>query len=42
VSNFDEEFTREEPCLTPPKDYRPITSDDQTKFSDFDYVADWC
>lgn len=42
VSNFDEEFTREEPCLTPPKDYRPINSDDQTKFNDFDYVADWC
>lgn len=42
VSNFDEEFTREEPCLTPPKDYRPITMDDQAKFGDFDYVADWC
>jgi len=42
VSNFDEEFTREEPCLTPPKDYRPIGAEDQTKFQDFDYVADWC
>lgn len=41
VSNFDEEFTREEPCLTPPKDYRPINSEDQTKFSDFDYIAEW-
>ena len=42
VSNFDEEFTREEACLTPTKDYRPIDSDDQMKFFDFDYVAEWC
>ena len=42
VSNFDEEFTREEAILTPPKDYRPINPEDQNKFSDFDYIADWC
>lgn len=42
VSNFDEEFTREEAILTPTKDYRPISNDDQFKFADFDYVADWC
>jgi serine/threonine-protein kinase N2 len=39
VSNFDEEFTREDAILTPPKDYRPITDEDQTKFADFDYIA---
>ena len=42
VSNFDEEFTREEPALTPPKDYRPIAEEDQIKFNDFDFVSDWC
>lgn len=42
VSNFDEEFTREEPALTPPKDYRPINDEDQLKFNDFDFVSDWC
>ncbi|RNA12803.1 serine threonine- kinase N2-like, partial [Brachionus plicatilis] len=42
VSNFDEEFTREEAVLTPPKDHRPINSDEQAKFVDFDFVADWC
>ncbi len=41
VSNFDEEFTREEPCLTPTKDHRPINREEQSKFYDFDYVADW-
>jgi serine/threonine-protein kinase N2 len=42
VSNFDDEFTRENPTLTPPKEFRPIRDDDQLKFSDFDYIADWC
>jgi serine/threonine protein kinase len=42
VSNFDEEFTREDAILTPPKDFRPINQEDQVKFSDFDYVAEWC
>jgi len=42
VSNFDEEFTRETPTLTPPKEYRPIHSEDQVKFIDFDYIAPWC
>lgn len=42
VSNFDEEFTREEAVLTPTKDYRPINEDEQLKFIDFDYIADWC
>ena len=41
MSNFDEEFTREEPTLTPPKDYvKPISSEDQAKFIDFDYIAE--
>ncbi|XP_055896064.1 serine/threonine-protein kinase N2-like isoform X5 [Biomphalaria glabrata] len=42
VSNFDEEFTSERAVLTPPKDRRPLNSDDQRLFRDFDYVAEWC
>jgi protein kinase N len=42
VSNFDEEFTSEKPHLTPPKDPRPLTDDEQTLFKDFTYMADWC
>ncbi|PRD34453.1 UNVERIFIED_CONTAM: Serine/threonine-protein kinase N2 [Trichonephila clavipes] len=42
VSNFDEEFTSERPILTPPKDPRPLTKDDQLAFCDFEYMADWC
>lgn len=42
VSNFDEEFTCEKPQLTPPKDPRPLTEDDQLLFKDFTYMADWC
>ncbi|XP_054715930.1 serine/threonine-protein kinase N-like [Uloborus diversus] len=42
VSNFDEEFTSEKPCLTPPKDPRPLTSDEEAMFHGFEYIADWC
>lgn len=42
VSNFDEEFTSEKPKLTPPKDARDLTSDEQLLFQDFTYLADWC
>ncbi|GIY98127.1 hypothetical protein CEXT_551271 [Caerostris extrusa] len=42
VSNFDEEFTSERPILTPPKDPRPLTKEDQLAFCDFEYMADWC
>ncbi|XP_042896261.1 serine/threonine-protein kinase N2 isoform X2 [Parasteatoda tepidariorum] len=42
VSNFDEEFTSERPVLTPPKDPRPLTKDDQALFNEFAYMADWC
>ena len=42
VSNFDEEFTSEKPVLTPPKDPRILSDDDQTLFKDFTYMADWC
>ncbi|XP_046679636.1 serine/threonine-protein kinase N isoform X1 [Homalodisca vitripennis] len=42
VSNFDEEFTSELPQLTPPKDPRPLTDEEQTLFRDFTYMADWC
>lgn len=42
VSNFDEEFTSEKPILTPPKESRTLTSEEQKLFSDFSYMADWC
>ncbi|XP_014663556.1 PREDICTED: serine/threonine-protein kinase N2-like isoform X2 [Priapulus caudatus] len=42
VSNFDEEFTTERAILTPPKDRRTLSVDDQALFSDFNYMADWC
>lgn len=42
VSNFDEEFTSEKPQLTPPKEPRPLTDDEQALFRDFTYMADWC
>jgi protein kinase N len=42
VSNFDEEFTSEKPVLTPPKDVRALTNDEQTLFQNFTYMADWC
>lgn len=42
VSNFDEEFTSEKPVLTPPKESRTLTEDEQMLFADFSYMADWC
>ncbi|MEQ2162195.1 hypothetical protein GOODEAATRI_017312, partial [Goodea atripinnis] len=42
VSNFDDEFTSEAPILTPPREPRVLSSDEQNLFSDFDYIADWC
>lgn len=42
VSNFDEEFTSEKAILTPSKDNRPLTADDQLMFKDFSFVASWC
>ncbi|XP_030629130.1 serine/threonine-protein kinase N2 isoform X2 [Chanos chanos] len=42
VSNFDEEFTSEAPVLTPPREPRPLSQEEQEMFSDFDYIADWC
>ena len=42
VSNFDEEFTSEKPVLTPPKESRALTNDEQLLFQDFTYMADWC
>ena len=41
VSNFDDEFTLEKAILTPPKDHRLLTDQEQMKFEDFDYVATW-
>jgi hypothetical protein len=42
VSNFDEEFTSEKAILTPPKESRTLTEDEQMLFQDFSYMADWC
>ncbi|XP_030766240.1 serine/threonine-protein kinase N isoform X2 [Sitophilus oryzae] len=42
VSNFDEEFTSERAHLTPPKEPRPLTNQDQNLFKEFTYMADWC
>ncbi|XP_037912971.1 serine/threonine-protein kinase N isoform X3 [Hermetia illucens] len=42
VSNFDEEFTSEKPQLTPPKEPRVLTDEEQNYFTDFTYIADWC
>ncbi|KAM6963099.1 serine/threonine-protein kinase N2-like [Aplochiton taeniatus] len=42
VSNFDEEFTAEAPVLTPPREPRVLTAQEQEMFEDFDYIADWC
>lgn len=39
VRNFDEEFTRENPQLSPPKEPRLLTSRDQMLFQAFDYEA---
>ena len=39
MSNFDTEFTSEEPILTPAKDPRPIRDDEQEHFSGFDYIG---
>ncbi|GAA47566.1 protein kinase N, partial [Clonorchis sinensis] len=38
VSNFDEEFTREQAVLTPAKDRPALTDNDQAYFFDFDYM----
>ena len=42
MSNFDEEFTSEKPVLTPPKEARLLTEQEQMLFADFSYMADWC
>lgn len=42
VSNFDEEFTSEKAQLTPPKEPRHLTENEQVYFKDFTYMADWC
>ena len=42
VSNFDDEFTREAPVLTPTRNPRPLARSEQSLFKDFSYMADWC
>lgn len=37
VCNFDEEFTKEKPHLSPPQAQRELSTYDQMKFQDFDY-----
>lgn len=39
TSNFDEEFTREIPILTPVN--AMLTGDEQREFANFSYVANW-
>lgn len=38
VRNFDKDFTRERPVLTPPADKRAIEQINQHEFRDFDFV----
>nr|XP_047133739.1 serine/threonine-protein kinase N2-like isoform X2 [Hydra vulgaris] len=42
VSNFDSEFTSEDPVLTPAKEKRGLSQGEQALFSGFEYTADWC
>lgn len=42
VSNFDDEFTSEAPILTPPREPRILSEEEQEMFRHFDYIADWC
>lgn len=39
ISNFDKEFTRERPALTPI--YGVLNRLEQQEFQNFSYVADW-
>lgn len=39
TSNFDEEFTREIPILTPVN--AMLTGEEQREFANFSYVANW-
>uniref|UniRef100_A0A8C5X5Q7 Serine/threonine-protein kinase N2 n=1 Tax=Malurus cyaneus samueli TaxID=2593467 RepID=A0A8C5X5Q7_9PASS len=38
VSNFDDEFTSEAPILTPPREPRILSEEEQEMFRDFDYI----
>lgn len=40
TSNFDEEFTQQDPKLTP-TDSNPLSCAFESHFIDFDYIADW-
>lgn len=40
ISNFDPEFTAEGPELTPPREPRLLTTQEQNMFKGFDYVRD--
>lgn len=42
ISNFDEEFTAEAPRLTPPRESRPLSQEEQDAFKDFDCVFSAC
>jgi hypothetical protein len=42
VSNFDDEFTKEQCRLSSAKDRRVLTARDQQRFNTFDYVSATC
>ncbi|XP_062447004.1 serine/threonine-protein kinase N3 [Rhea pennata] len=39
ISNFDEEFTSQQPILTPPEEVALLTRKEQAIFKDFDFVS---
>jgi len=41
VSNFDEEFTQEEPILTPPKNRRSLTTAEHVRKNLYKATCDW-
>ncbi|XP_043914074.1 serine/threonine-protein kinase N3 [Protopterus annectens] len=40
VSNFDKEFTLQNPILTPCHEHRSLTAEEQAKFKGFDYMCE--
>ena len=42
VTNFDEEFTSEQPVLSPPKEPRTLSAKEQFLFKEFNFKAEWC
>uniref|UniRef100_A0A3Q1EJ26 AGC-kinase C-terminal domain-containing protein n=1 Tax=Acanthochromis polyacanthus TaxID=80966 RepID=A0A3Q1EJ26_9TELE len=42
VGNFDSEFTRLQPVLSPPSKPFSLSAEQQEAFADFDFCALWC